>query len=152
MSCQDHSPESSPEPTPPSSLGQSTQGATLHGRRGRRGRGQGGSASSRRATTHAVEEQEWCSTLSDVVVEPFERETGPTIPISASPLEMFLSFFTPELIHHICNETNRYAAACLSASSSSGSEAEWSTIDEEIKAYLGFTILMGITKLPDLYD
>ena len=92
-----------------------------------------------------MEEQEWCSTFSDVVIEPFERETGPTIPMSASSLEMFLNFFSPELIHHICNETNRYAAECLSTSSSSGSKAEWSTTDEEIRAYLRFTILMGIT-------
>ena len=28
----------------------------------------------------------------------------------------------------------------------------WSTSEEEIRAYLGFCVLMGITKLPDLYD
>ena len=99
------------------------------------------------------EEQEWSSTLNNVVVEPFERDTGPTIQISADPTDLFLKFFTPQLIQHITAETNRYAASCLASSNpSNGPVPEWSTSEEEIRAYLGLSILMGITKLPDLYD
>ena len=85
------------------------------------------------------------------MVEPFERDIGPTIPITADPTDMFLQFFTPQLIQHITTETNRYAATCLSTSvPRSGQVQDWSTSEEEIRAYLGFCVLMGMTKLPDL--
>ena len=91
--------------------------------------------------------------MTDIVVELFERDTGPTIPVSPDPTDMFLRFFTPDLIRHIAAETNRYAAACLARSNPTGGPVPtWSTDEEEIRAYLGFSILMGITKAPDLYD
>ena len=93
------------------------------------------------------------NSLAEVVVEPFERDIGPTIPVTADPTDMFLQFFTPQLIQHITTETNRYAATCLSTSvPRSGQVQDWSTSEEEIRAYLGFCVLMGMTKLPDLYD
>ena len=65
---------------------------------------------------------------------------------------MFLSF-TSQLINHIVSETNRYAAACLTALHKGyGPVPEWKTRAEEIKAYLGFSLLMSINRLPDLYD
>ena len=153
---QDHSPDTSPEaslqssPDTPGPRGKSTSKSCS--RRGRRSRGRGGRASSH-GSEHSVVEQEWGSELSGVVVEAFERDSGPTTPISANPTDVFLAFFTPQLIQHICTETNKYAATCISTTqSSSGSEMEWATTEEEIQAYLGFLILMGITKLPDLYD
>ena len=94
---------------------------------------------------------QWSSTLSDIIVEPFERDIRPTIQITADPTDMFLMFFTPDLIRHITTETNRYADTCLTSSTTSGTVPYWST-NEEMRAYLGFSILMGITKLPDLYD
>ena len=94
-----------------------------------------------------MEEQEWSNSLAEVVVEPFERDIGPTIPITADPTDMFLKFFTPQVIQHITTDTNRYAATCISTYvPSSGPVQDWSTSEEEIRA------LMGITKLPDLYD
>ena len=66
---------------------------------------------------------------------------------------MFLSFFTSQLIDHIVIETNRYAAACLTAlHKGDGPVPEWKICAEEIKAYLGFSLLMSINRLPDLYD
>ena len=51
-------------------------------------------------------------------------------------------------------ETENATATTLisTTQSSSGSEMEWATTEDEIQAYLGFLILMGITKLPDQYD
>ena len=98
-------------------------------------------------------EKEWSSNFTTVSVETFTRPTGPTVAVSADPTEMFLSFFTTQLIDHIVVETNRYAAACLSAShQGDGPIPVWETNAEEIKAYLGFSILMSMNHLPDLYD
>ena len=159
MSCEGHTPETSPEPSPepsptPSGTHSSPGASTITcGRgRGRRGRGRGRGKHGGEYCP-AEREKEWSHELSDIRVEPFERDTGPTITVSPDPKDMFLSFFTPDLIRHITAETNRYAATCLTTpTSSSGSTPEWSTSEEEIRAYLGFCILMGITKLPDLYD
>lgn len=92
-------------------------------------------------------------------MEPFDRETGPKFPISSDPTDVFLSLFTSELIDHIVTESNKYAAACIAAThgesdthGGSSSVPQWSTNTDEMKAYFGFSILMGIAKLPDLYD
>ena len=95
--------------------------------------------------------EDWSSDPTPVVVEPFQEDTGPTIEIPSDPTDLFLKFFTPQLIQHITRETNRYAAFCLSPDDS-GEVPEWSTDEEEMKAYFGFSILMGISPLPDLYD
>ena len=66
---------------------------------------------------------------------------------------MFLAFFTPELIDYIVVETNRYASVCLSSTHcGDGPVPQWETDSSEVKAYLGLCILMGMNKLPDLYD
>ena len=127
------------------------------GRGKRRGDGSGGRGANGSTTlslSSPGEQEEWSNTLTDIVVGPFERDTGPTIPVSPDPTDMFLRFFTPDLILHITAETNRYAAACLARSNPTGGPVQsWSTDEEEIiSAYLGFSILMGITKVPDLYD
>lgn len=90
---------------------------------------------------------------SEVVVEAFGQAVGPTIPTSSDPTEMFLAFFTPELIDQIVVETNRYASLSLSSThSGDGPVPKWETDSNEVKAYLGLCILMGMNKLPDLYD
>ena len=45
------------------------------------------------------------------------------------------------------DETNRYAEQSLR-----GTDKEWSTNADEIRAYLGFMILMGINRLPEIRD
>ena len=44
-------------------------------------------------------------------------------------------------------ETNQYAAECLK-----DTNKEWKTNSEEIRAYLGFTVLMGIVQEPEMRD
>ena len=101
----------------------------------------------------AAGEREWSTTFSEVAVEPFIQTTGPTVPISSDPTEVFLQFFTPDLIEHIVAETNRYAAECLAAThTGEGPVPQWETSVAEVKAYLGFSILMGLNRLPDFYD
>ena len=43
----------------------------------------------------------WSSIFGDVSVEPFIQPVGPTVPVTNDPTEVFLQFFTPELIEHI---------------------------------------------------
>ena len=122
-----------------------------------RGRGSSGARRCRNSggqrSAPAEEERAWSSIFGDVSVDPFIQPVGPTVPVTSDPTEVFLQFFTPELIEHIVVETNRYAAECLLAThNGDGPVPEWETSAEEIKAYLGFSILMGLNKLPDLYD
>ena len=46
-------------------------------------------------------------------------------------------------------ETHHYAWQCLQ---SQGSDQCWETTEQEIRAYLGFFILMGIVKEPEIRD
>ena len=94
--------------------------------------------------------REWTSVASDVQVNEFTKEVGPTIPIvDDGGASLFSLFFPDELIQLIVDETNRYAKECLA---SKGSDEHWETNIEKLKAYLGFTILMGLNKLPHIYD
>ena len=47
----------------------------------------------------------------------------------------------------IVNEANRYAERTIQ-----GTNKVWETDDNEIRAYMGFMILMGINKLPEIRD
>lgn len=127
------------------------QGEARERRRGTRRQGRG---TRQRTSTGAVtEERQWSLTPDEVLVRPFVGSVGPTAPISADPTELFLQLFTPGLIDEIVRETNRYAALCLQAvHSGDGPVPTWETNGEELKAYFGFSILMGMNRLPDLYD
>ena len=94
---------------------------------------------------------QWSKEPTDVVVQPFVMDVGPTFHLSADPMEVFITLFTPELIDLIVRETNRYAALCLAANTARPVRS-WETNADEMKAYLGFNILMGMNRLPELYD
>ena len=84
-----------------------------------------------------------------MTVASFTAEVGPQVPVSNDPLEMFSHFFNHELLQLIVKETNRYADQCKELE---GRQEEWKTTEEEIKAYFGFQILMGINVLPEMRD
>ena len=86
-----------------------------------------------------------------MTVEPFLGSLGPTGCVSDDPLEMFSTFFTEELLEGIVHETNRYAAQYL-ATHQPHDTPGWNTNVEELRAYLGFMILMGINELPEIRD
>ena len=66
---------------------------------------------------------------------------------------MFLARFAPELLDHIVRETNRYAEHCISAThQGDGPPPTWTTTADEVKAFIGFAILMGISKLSEIRD
>ena len=69
------------------------------------------------------------------------------MPLPHDPLGLFSLFFDDDLVSLIVDETNRYAEQSLQ-----GTDKEWSTNAEEIRAYFGFMILMGINRLPEIRD
>ena len=80
-------------------------------------------------------------------MDPFSREIGPTVPITRDPKELFSLFVGDEVVDHIVRETNTYAEQCLAETGET-----WSTTAAEIRAYIGFHILMGINRLPEMRD
>lgn len=74
---------------------------------------------------------------------------GPKLPQTPTTImQIFTSIFTLELVHTIVIETNRYAKECLKEKYHT-----WETItEEEMYAYFGFLILMGIVNLPSIED
>ena len=69
------------------------------------------------------------------------------MPVPPSILETFQLFFTSALVTLIVEQTNLYASQVLAESANS----KWTAVTEDdIWAFLGFTILMGINVLPAL--
>ena len=82
-------------------------------------------------------------------VHPFTSPVGPTSTIPDSPLDAFLLTFTPDLIAMIVRESNRYAREVMGEQK----YARWESMTEtELRAYLGFSILMGIAHVPAVED
>ena len=84
-----------------------------------------------------------------MTVRPFTSHFGPTLLIPCSPLHSFLLIFTTTILQWIVDQTNLFALQCM------GEEKfdTWQQVSvEEIMAYMGFMILMGIVKLPSISD
>ena len=91
----------------------------------------------------------WSSQLKRIDIQPFSSPVGPTVTIPDSPLEVFRLFFPNNLVQLIVEESNAYAREVMGDEKYSA----WSKITpEDIKALLGFSILMGIVHLPSLDD
>ena len=89
----------------------------------------------------------WDSSSVPINVQPFCQPVGPAQQLSTDPAELFSLFFTTEIVHTIVEETNRYAAQCLE-----GKPTTWSTTEEELRAYFGFYIYMGLVREPEIRD
>ena len=108
-------------------------------------------ASSSAGTSSSSEDSEstWTTTIKRLNIQPFTSPVGPTQDISSSPLEVFDLFFSPDLMERIVRESNAYAKSAM------GNERyeKWSKITvDELRAFLGFSVLMGINHLPSLND
>ena len=91
----------------------------------------------------------WSTTLTPVTVPPFTSPVGPKVPIPESPSDTFEMMFTPAFLDTMVQQSNLYAKEVM------GDEkyTTWEKITtDELKAYLGFCILMGINHLPALDD
>ena len=81
--------------------------------------------------------------------KPFTSPTGPTAHISTEPCEIFDLFYADMVMDNIVHQTNLYAQQTMEERQCE----KWTDVTvEELRAYLGFCILMGIVKLPAIDD
>ena len=91
------------------------------------------------------------SDLQEVDVAPFCQPVGPTVdlPPGTSILNIFKMFFTTTLVASIVEQTNKYAQQVLGVDCG---PPRWTDVTpEDIWAFFGFAILMGINRLPALH-
>ena len=102
-------------------------------------------------TDDEEEEARWTDHLSDFQVPPFQAPTGITfnLPELPNPLDFFVEFVGDDLWDFIVEETNRYARQKL-ANSPERLANFISVTREELKAFIGIHIIMGINLLPSL--
>ena len=79
--------------------------------------------------------------------DPVRRANWSYSALTGDPLSLFSLDFDNALLSLIVRETNRYVERALS-----GTNKEWSTDTAEIRAYLGFMLLMGMNELPEIRD
>lgn len=86
----------------------------------------------------------WSSTLTPVVVKPFQSTASPgsAVPIPSNPGDVLQLFFTDELMNTMTlMESKAYALQVMGRDA----YAKWSKFTaHELRAYLGFSILMSI--------
>lgn len=98
----------------------------------------------------------WSPVISEQVIEDFVLDYGPNLPrnldiAEATPSKYFSLFFPDEEYDRIAAETNAYAALC--ARESGQDDKYWIPTDgEEIKAWFGLSILMGINPMHEYCD
>ena len=68
-------------------------------------------------------------------------------PLPHDPFDIFSLFFNDNLVGMIVEENIRYAEQCLQETNK-----QWSTNAEDIRAYLGFIILMEKNRLSEIRD
>ena len=87
--------------------------------------------------------------LEPVIFNDFNQEVGPAVTLPSSPLQVFRLFFTSTILQLIITETNRYALLCLGQEKYQMCEQ---VNEEDILAYFGIMIVMGLIKLPAIAD
>ena len=91
----------------------------------------------------------WTTTLVAPVVHDFVGSSGPTVPIPDTPLSIFQLFYTSDLLQTIADQSNLYATETMRQEKLE----KWVPISaSDIRAFLGFQMLMGINNLPEIYD
>ena len=96
------------------------------------------------------EEPTWSNVLSDFVINQFNGQPGikVKVPEEATSDFFFNLIFGYEMVDLIVRETNRYARQKLA---NNARLEKWKdTTREEVKAYLGICLVMGINNLPRL--
>lgn len=130
-------------------------------------RGDGGPSSRKRGrgtpttTRQPLDQWEWRVLETDDIFEPgwvpqYGMESGPQVnTTNFSERDFFRLFFHDNVIHFIVQETNRYAAQHAEANnySEKSRKNKWKeTTFEEIEAYIGLQIAMGLCQKASLSD
>ena len=92
----------------------------------------------------------WKTEEPTSVMWPYSWEPGPCSGLgsNASALDYFSLFFTDEVWDLIIKETNRYAARVQSTSTSPNARPWHDVTKEELHAFFGILIIMGVVHLP----
>ena len=91
----------------------------------------------------------WTNSIKSINPKDFTSQVGPTTPVPGSLLGIFQLIFTLEILQHIVDETNKYAFQCLG----SPAYVSWNPLTvDELQAFMGFMIMMGLVHLPSLSD
>lgn len=105
--------------------------------------------------TVKVDLGKWKLTLNPIIVHRFRENVGPTFQVGNTPVSVFSQMFPDDLLDTIVTQTNRYANECMPGDKFT----KWKAVDKaELKAYLGFNMLigfnmlMGLVHLPELED
>ena len=113
-------------------------------------------------TVNTAQNLTWTTYFGDVVVDAFEKVTGPNLPpgfdtTTATPLDYFGLLFKPEMFEEIVTHTNNYALfkrdeVRAKRNNPDYIHEKWSeTFVVEIRALFSVNIIMGITNLPQYY-
>ena len=94
--------------------------------RSRAARGQGGCGRRGTGRGRLPQERPWTSVASPVDIAPFTQAVGANFTVPDDFAGIFRVLFTPGLLQHIADETNRFASQCLSAAQEGG-ESPWET-------------------------
>ena len=90
---------------------------------------------------------EWSTSASPINITPCDKQAGASTLASSHPWHLLTIFWQRPDQH----DSEIDQSLCWT-SSSRGKNEVWSTDTAEIRAYLGFMILMGINELPELRD
>ena len=89
----------------------------------------------------------WSAELSEVDVSPFVQPVDPSNILPPTVRGIFQLFFTSTLVAAIVEQTNIYTRQVLG----DVAESKWTDVTpDDIWAFFGFAILMGINRLPQL--
>lgn len=92
---------------------------------------------------------DWSSNLTPLTIGDFKSTVGPTVPVPETASQVFDLMFTPSFLDTIVEQSNLYAKQVMEEEK----YASWEKLTrEELRAYLGFCILMGVVHLPALDD
>ena len=92
---------------------------------------------------------EWSNTLHRIHVQPFSEAPGPVHDLGpdATPLDFFSLLWEPSFFDSLAEEINRYAQQRQVSKPNS----KWyPATPEEMKAFIGVNIMMGIDQKPEI--
>ena len=83
-----------------------------------------------------------------ILKQKYENLSGPkhSLPVGSSEKDFFELFVTNDFYNKVVEETNKYAA--LSQRKAGTVDNNW----EEIQAYIGILVYMGLVDLPEIED
>ncbi|XP_052083040.1 piggyBac transposable element-derived protein 4-like [Mytilus californianus] len=94
--------------------------------------------------TSVSDDDFWSEQLEDIEIPDFNEVTGPVhmLPLNAQAVDFFQLFFEERFFQHLSEQTNLYAEQ------TSENDQHWEEVTtDEIKAFIGINILMGVMQL-----